>query len=195
MSGAPQMLGVQAAAERSRPGVRLHLRHGHQNPPFRTAACLLVVGAAADAAADAPRWAGDPEFAPGMVLVRFKQTPRAAGAAAVQASQPLPGLELKRLVGRHQGVRVGADFRHASGRGSLQRTLKEIEALPPDALMLFSITDGSSVPTKVAQLKAHAGRHAAARRSPATADDASLTCYPCPRPLALTPLFAVQRML
>ncbi len=93
-----------------------------------------------------------------MVLVRFRQSPRAAAAAAAQASRPLPGLELKRLVGKHQDVHVGRDFEHASGHGSLQRALSQSEPLPSDALMLFGITDGSSVPAKVAQLKGHAGR-------------------------------------
>ncbi|KAL4426150.1 hypothetical protein ABPG77_007432 [Micractinium sp. CCAP 211/92] len=90
-----------------------------------------------------------------MVLVRFRQSPRAAAAAAAQASRPLPGLELKRLVGKHQDVHVGRDFEHASGHGSLQRALSQSEPLPSDALMLFGITDGSSVPAKVAQLKGH----------------------------------------
>ncbi|EFN54517.1 hypothetical protein CHLNCDRAFT_135242 [Chlorella variabilis] len=72
-----------------------------------------------------------------------------------QARSPLAGLRLHRLVGKRQGV---------PGRGSGALVAAAAAAnsgtasasVPADSVMLFNITDGSSVEEKVAQLLNHA---------------------------------------
>ena len=108
---------------------------------------------------------GQPKVAPNRVMVRFKQTPAAARISAVQAQRPLPGLQLERLVGKHHTLQVppaGGGGGSASGGGATTSSAGSSTLLPPDAVMLFSITDGSSVQTKVAQLRANPGMGAAA---------------------------------
>ena len=87
------------------------------------------------------------------MLVRFKATPAAATVASVQAEAPLPGLQLQRLVGDHHAVSVPVP---AAGRASVA-SAGSSHRLPSDAIMLFSITDGTSVQAKVAELLAHPG--------------------------------------
>ena len=143
-------------------------------------AALFCVGCWAAAAAGAAAAGTEqdrrgPEYAPGRVLVRLRQTqPSGAGstqgsstaaasaaAAAGDVSLP-PGLQLERLVGRHHTVRVppppaakrlGAAAAGATS-GSTGGTSSE---LPQDAVRLFRITDGSSVDAKLAELRAHPG--------------------------------------
>ena len=100
-------------------------------------------------------WQGRSQAAPGRVLVRFKQTPAGARLSAAQAQRPLPGLQLRRLVGKRHTTRVPG--RPASGSVAAAASSTGSTSLPPDAVMLFSITDGSSVEEKVAQLRANPG--------------------------------------
>ena len=93
------------------------------------------------------------EVADGQVLVRFKTGTAAASVASAQAEAPLPGLQLQRLVGDHHAMSVptpGAGRASVASAGGGHR-------LPSDAIMLFTITDGSSVQAKVAELQAHPG--------------------------------------
>ena len=101
------------------------------------------------------RWEpGQPEFAPDRVLVRFKATPTAKAAAAVQADRPLPGLQLQRLVGEYHRVKVPPPLQPGTAAAAAATGTRTV---PSDALMLFDITDGASVPAKVAQLRANPG--------------------------------------
>jgi hypothetical protein len=145
--------------------------------PVAAAACPPAVcspaATTADAAPDAPdalpptdtgdgpvrHWQGRPQAAPNRVLVRFKQTPAAARVSMAQAERPLPGLQLRRLVGKRHTTRVpgAAGGGAAAARTSSSSSSSSSTSLPPDAVMLFSITDGSSVEEKVAQLRANPG--------------------------------------
>ncbi|KAI7838225.1 hypothetical protein COHA_007972 [Chlorella ohadii] len=96
------------------------------------------------------RWQpGDAEYAPDRVLVKFKTTPVAAAAAAMQAVQPLPGLQLVRLVGEHHRVPVPPPAAPGVAAAASGRRV------PPNAHMVFRITDNSTVASKVAQLRAN----------------------------------------
>lgn len=116
------------------------------------------VAAATTSAAPLNHWAQRAKVMPGRVLVQFRQTPAAARIAMAQARSPLAGLRLHRLVGKRQGV---------PGRGSGALVAAAAAAnsgtasasVPADSVMLFNITDGSSVEEKVAQLLNHAGAH------------------------------------
>lgn len=96
-------------------------------------------------------------YAPGRVLVRFKDSPAGAAAAKAQASRPLAGLKLKRLVGKHHARPVGSDHAAALGGGRALRASAPAPSVPSDALMLFEITDGKSVPEKVKELMVSPG--------------------------------------
>ncbi|PSC74254.1 subtilisin-like serine protease [Micractinium conductrix] len=86
---------------------------------------------------------------PGRVLVQFK--PAAAATARTQARSPLRGLQLERLVGKHQRLAVGRAAAAAAGGG---RQLAAASGdVPSDATMLFSITDGKSVDAKIKELR------------------------------------------
>ena len=106
-------------------------------------------------------WQGRPQAAPNRVLVRFKQTPAAARVSMAQAERPLPGLQLRRLVGKQHTTRVpgaaGGAAAHSTSSTSSTSSSTSSTSLPPDAVMLFSITDGTSVEEKVAQLRANPG--------------------------------------
>lgn len=117
-------------------------------PAAATHAAWLV-GAPAGAAAA-------PELS-GRILVQFKATPTGAAVATAQAVQPaVPGLQLQRLVGEHQNVAVPQPS--AAGGGPMAAAASvSSTALPPGAVMLYSITDGSSVAQKVAELRANPG--------------------------------------
>ena len=109
---------------------------------------------------------------PNQVLVRFKQTPGAAAAAAAQADRPLPGLQLQRLVGKHQATQVPAPAKPGGAAAAAAAN----HTLPADAVMLFSITDGTTVPAKLAQLRANQGERGAEQRR----GDAGVgTCCAC----------------
>lgn len=116
-------------------------------------------------AAPVRRWKeGAPQAAPGRVLVRFKQTPAGARLSAAQARRPLPGLQLERLVGRHHTLQVPAAGGGGSSSGgattataAATTATSPAASLPSDAVMLFSVVDGSTVEDKVAQLRAHPG--------------------------------------
>ena len=71
----------------------------------------------------------------------------------MQAEAPLPGLQLQLLVGDHHAMIVPTP---AAGRASVA-SAGSSHRLPSDAIMLFTITDGSSVQAKVAELQAHPG--------------------------------------
>ena len=113
------------------------------------------------------RWKeGAPQAAPARVLVRFKQTPAGTRLSAAQAQRPLPGLQLERLVGKHHTFQVppagGGGSSSTSGGGvttsaTTTTSSGSSTSLPSDALMLFSVIDGSSVEDKVAQLRANPG--------------------------------------
>ena len=109
------------------------------------------------------RWKeGAPQAAPGRVLVRFKQTPAGARLGAALARRPLPGLQLERLVGKHHTLQVPPPGSGSTSGGATistagTTTSGSSPSLPSDALMLFSVTDGSSVEAKVAQLRANPG--------------------------------------
>lgn len=103
------------------------------------------------------RWQpGDATFAPDRVLVQFKSSPVAAAAAATQAAQPLPGLQLVRLVGEHHRTPVPPP----AAPGVAAAAAASGRRVPPNAHMLFQITDGMSVQAKVAQLRANPGERA-----------------------------------
>lgn len=140
----------------------------------------------------------------GVVMVRFKQTASGKAKAAAQAASPLPGLQLKRLVGKHHTVRVppagkagkgGAAGAAAAGGGGT--------GLPTDSLMLFSITDGSSVESKVAELRGNPGpcQGAPRRHARRVVLFPALPACPARTPLTLTlpapthapPLFVCRR--
>ena len=87
-------------------------------------------------------------FAQGQVLVRFKATAAGARAASAQPSSPLPGLQLQRYAGRHHATRVVV-----SPPGAPGDAVGAAAAAPASAVILFEITDGSSVAAKVAELK------------------------------------------
>ena len=132
---------------------------------------MAVAVAEAAGAAQDPR---GPEYAPGRVLVRLRQTQAsgpgniqgsttAASAAAAEGDASLPpGLQLERLVGRHHTVRVPPPpaAKRVGGAtavatdGSAGGTSSE---LLQDAVCLLRITDGSSVAVKLAELRAHPG--------------------------------------
>ncbi|PRW32580.1 Cycloeucalenol cycloisomerase isoform B [Chlorella sorokiniana] len=124
-----------------------------------TSACVLVAAApqrrtmaGANVRQGVSRWEpGEAEFAPDRVMVQFKATPTAAAAAATQAAQPLPGLQLVRLVGEHHRIPVQSP----PGPGVAAAAVAGRSRLPPSAHMLFRITDNTTVPQKVAQLRAN----------------------------------------
>ncbi len=122
-----------------------------------SAALVCAVAAAGDAvplqgAAPVRTFAGA-AAAPGRLLVQFK--PSAAATARLQARIPLRGLQLERLVGKHQGLAVGrAAAAAAGGRRQLAAATGDV---PPDATLLFSITDGKSVQEKIKELRGNAG--------------------------------------
>ena len=96
---------------------------------------------------------------PGRVLVQFK--PAAAATARTQARSPLRGLQLERLVGKHQRLAVGRAAAAAAGGG---RQLAAASGdVPSDATMLFSITDGKSVDAKIKELRGNSGGVKSAR--------------------------------
>ncbi len=122
-------------------------------------AALLCAAAAAGAAAPLPQEAppvrtsdASSFAAPGRLLVQFK--PSAAATARLQARSPLRGLQLERLVGKHQGLAVGRAAAAAGGRRQLAAATGDV---PPDATLLFSITDGKSVQEKIKELRGNAG--------------------------------------
>ena len=158
-------------------------------------ACVGCWAAAAGAAAadGAAQEGRGPEYAPGRVLVRLRQTQTsgagtanststttsaaAAGAAVSDASLP-PGLQLERLVGQHHAVPVPpppAGKRFGAATAST-RTGSTGSELPTDAVRLFRIIDGSSVDAKLAELRAHPG---AGLVSPAAAALAQPICSTC----------------
>ncbi|PSC68607.1 Extracellular basic protease [Micractinium conductrix] len=94
--------------------------------------------------------------AAGRLLVQFK--PSAAATARLQARSPLRGLQLERLVGKHQGLAVGRAAAAAGGRRQLAAATGDV---PPDATLLFSITDGKSVQEKIKELRGNAAIAAA----------------------------------
>ncbi|KAL4856414.1 Thermitase [Chlorella vulgaris] len=99
-------------------------------------------------------------YAPGQVLVRFKQTPGAARTAVAQARDPvLAGLRLHRLVGKHHTIVLPHQQQGSSGR-TLAQAAGPAPNLPSDALMLYDIEDGSSVKEMVARLCQHPGASA-----------------------------------
>ena len=102
---------------------------------------------AAPAPAEAPAAVGGAH--PTRVLVQFKAA--AAATARAQAAQPLKGLQLKRLLGKHQGVDVRAASAATAGRGPPQ-------ALPADGVYLFEITDALPVKDKIKELLATSGK-------------------------------------
>lgn len=104
---------------------------------------------------------GSSHYVPGQVLVRFKPTPSAARTAAAQArSAVLPGLRLHRLVGRHHALLLPHQLVEAGGAASrrkLAQAEQDVPDLPSGALMLYDITDGSTVRDMVARLCRHTG--------------------------------------
>lgn len=76
--------------------------------------------------------AGGQQYAPGRVMVRFKTSTVAAATAAAQADDPLPGLQLEKLVGLTGG---GGSAAAAAAAGTPSYS----------SLMLFKITGGLCV--------------------------------------------------
>lgn len=126
---------------------------------------ILVPAAATDDQVTAAlplsrRLPSEPLAAPDRVLVQFKPTAAGAATARAQASSPLlPGLQLRSLHGKYHGVPVPkgsiSDGVGAAASVATAAAAKPSGDLPADALMLFTITDGSSVGDKVKALRQH----------------------------------------
>lgn len=115
----------------------------------RTGALAAQGGAASAAAANATAGGDSYTFAHGQVLVRFSQS--AEKRRRLLATQPpaaLAGLSLVQYVGRHH-----QKVPPLPGAGAAA-VAAAVAASPPDATILFAITDGSTVQQKVAQLNA-----------------------------------------
>lgn len=107
---------------------------------------------AAAAAPAAPPTGAAPQFAPGQVLVQFHFTNDSLAVARRQATQPVfDGLQFGSVVARHPTPPPEGN----PGAEATPRAATPEEH--PDAIMLFRITDGSSVAAKVAALRAHPG--------------------------------------
>lgn len=130
------------------------------------AVCLVLATAAAAVPLDmdttetlplSQRSPSEPLVAPGRVLVQFRQTPAGAAAARAQARSPLlSGLQLRSLHGKYQGVSIPKGGGGAAGAAiAAAAAAKPAADVPGDALMLFAITDGSSVQDKVKALRQH----------------------------------------
>lgn len=118
----------------------------------RTGALAAQGGAASAAAANATAGGDSYTFAHGQVLVRFSQS--AEKRRRLLATQPpaaLAGLSLVQYVGRHH-----QKVPPLPGAGAAA-VAAAVAASPPDATILFAITDGSTVQQKVAQLNALPG--------------------------------------
>ena len=132
------------------------------------------------------RWKeGAPQAAPGRVLVRFKQTPAGARLGAALAQRPLPGLQLERLVGKHHTLQVPPPGSGTTSGGATistagTTTSGSSPSLPSDALMLFSVTDGSSVEAKVAQLRANPGGAGSLQAWWKPGASSTVQRWPCP---------------
>ena len=99
---------------------------------------------------------GAPRWAPDRVLVRFKQgDAAAAAAAAAQARNPLPGLVLQRLAGEHHSLPVAPGTSGSTGGAATAAAARPATQLSADGVFVFSVTDSSSVPKKLAQLRAN----------------------------------------
>ncbi|KAL4438457.1 hypothetical protein ABPG77_000105 [Micractinium sp. CCAP 211/92] len=117
-------------------------------------ASLRLVGlflvAAAGAAAGDSAGSNSYTFARSQVLVRFSQTAvKRRRLLAAQAPTALAGLSLQQYVGRHHRTKVPS----VAGAGTAA-VAAAIAASPADAILLFDITDGSTVQQKLAQLRA-----------------------------------------
>jgi len=132
------------------------------SPGHRPAGFLAV--AVSTAAAPAAATAGIPDstqpgpktFKTGQVLVKFRSDAGSARVAAAQAQTPvLSNLRLARLVGPHQATQVLSTGAAASLAGPGGRVSSSV---PSDALMVFTITDGSSVQDTLAQLRTNPGK-------------------------------------
>lgn len=98
-------------------------------------------------AADGSRSPGEPAAADDRVIVKFHSTKAAAAVAARQASTPVVGgLKLARFIGKYQHWRP-------TSRG------KASSPVPTDASMVFQITDGSTVASKIKELKNNPGQY------------------------------------
>ena len=163
----------------------------------RTAVLALVALLAASAAA-APVRSGKvkvkrlptqgPMFVPGVVLVKFRQTPAGAKVATAQDTAPVvPGLQLVGLVGSPAAEAIKIP------RGPAAAAADPAPALPPTAIFKYRVVDGSRVPAKVAQLRAHPGEpaacgcHAASAAAAAAAAVCRVRATP-PGPAPLLPL-------
>ncbi|KAL4431338.1 hypothetical protein ABPG75_006594 [Micractinium tetrahymenae] len=119
----------------------------------RGGAAASLGGAASAAAAGTTSGAAAEDghtFAAGQVLVRFSQS--AAARRRLLAAQPpaaLAGLSLQQYVGRHHAKKPPLP----AGAGAAA-VAAAVAASPADAVLLFAITDGTSVQHKVAQLSA-----------------------------------------
>ncbi|KAL4421171.1 hypothetical protein ABPG77_003354 [Micractinium sp. CCAP 211/92] len=140
---------------------------GHRARSVASALRLAVIAWLAVVATALP--AGSPGYKPGVVLVQFKPAPAAQAMAAAQLSSPLQGVSLQRLVGQLHTLSIvrptpGVASTAAAG-GSVDGTagssagprLVSVDgvsysSVPPEALMLMAITDGTSPVDKAAQL-------------------------------------------
>lgn len=96
------------------------------------------------------------QYAPNTVLVRFKKSASAAAVASASAVQPPPGLQLISLHGDHLAATASIPRGSSSGRtagAAVAAAAAAPAAIPSSAVMQFSITDGSSVEAKVAELR------------------------------------------
>lgn len=141
-----------------------------------SAAATAAATAASDAASDAASGSlyrtpsGRPAWHPSRVLVRFKATAAAATAAAAQARSPLPGLRLKRLAGEHHAVPVPSQLSGggAAGVASAAAAGGGASSIPPDAVFVFEVTNGT-VAEAVKRLRANPRECAACRGGGSTA--------------------------
>ena len=105
-----------------------------------------------------PDSGGAGHYVPDQVLVKFKHTPGAARTAAVQARQPLlPSLRLSRLGGEHHATVLPHHVAASKGRTLSAAEASAAPDVPSEALMLYNIVDGSSVPDVVERLCQHPG--------------------------------------
>ncbi|KAL4443920.1 hypothetical protein ABPG75_011657 [Micractinium tetrahymenae] len=123
------------------------------------AGSLLLTAAAAGGAVPPPEpaprsWAGLPQSAPGVVLLRFKTTASAQALARQQAKQPLlPGLALHRVLGRR---RSGGTSGGSGGSVAAAAVSSTTAAERQNGIHVYRITDGGSVESKLKQLRGHA---------------------------------------
>ncbi len=110
--------------------------------------------------------------------MQFKPAPAAQAVAAAQLSSPLQGVSLQRLVGQHHTLSIvggtpgvasaaaaastaAAGVNSTAGSSAGPRLVsvdgESYSSVPPEALMLMAITDGTSPVDKAAQLSQMAG--------------------------------------